>query len=278
MSRRPSRFLALGLVAAVLCSAACLTHLRRAKSFYAEGQERARAFRTEQAVAYWKKALEEAVRACRRDPSAQSFTVQGLALASLGRWREAEGAFLQAFALGFGEGEKWASDAALTGLAASFEDLGLEAAALRVYARIVDDSDFRPALMVAAERRTDLVLARAAEDAPDERARTLAALAKALDRLIDRDFSCGLYHYLQAQVAGHLGDQRRAYEEAVMARELGLPTEKIGRDNDNALVYCYGRLLAELAPAERDALAAAQARWAAKWGWPDDRTPAWKKE
>lgn len=278
MSRRPSRLLVFGLAAAVLGSAACLTSLRRAKSHYAEGQARAREFQTEQAVAHWKRALDEAARACRRDPSAQSFTVRGLALASLGRWREAEGAFLQAFALGFGEGERWASDAALTGLAASFEDLGLEASALRVYARIVDDSDFRPALMLAAERRTNLVLSRAAELAPDERARTLAALSKALDRLVDRDPACGLYHYLHAQVDGHLGDLRRSYEEAVMARELGLPTGKIGRDNDNQLVYCYGRLLAALAPAERDALAAAQARWAAKWGWRDDRTPAWKKE
>jgi hypothetical protein len=269
---------ALTLVLVVLFSASCLAPLRRAKHYYAEGQDLARASRTEQAVAYWKRALDESVRACRRSPSAQSFTVQGLALASLGRWREAEGAFLQAFALGFGDGKSWASDSALTGLAASFEDLGLEAPALRVYAQIVDDSQFEPALMLAAERRTNLVLARAAELEPDERGRTLAALVKTLDRLLDRDFACGLYHYLHAQVDGHLGDLRRSYEEAVMARELGLPTAKIGRDNDNQLVYCYVRLLASLAPAERDALAAAQARWAAKWGWRNDRTPAWKKE
>jgi hypothetical protein len=166
----------------------------------------------------------------------------------------------------------------LAGLAASFEDMGLEAQALRLYALLADRSDFKPALMVAAERRTDLVLAHLAEAEPAERTRTLAGLAKSLDRLIDRDFACGLYHYLRAQVDGHLGDPRRSYEEAVTARELGLPSEKIGRDNDNQLVYCYGRLMASLPPAERDALMAAQARWAAKWGWRDDRTPAWKKE
>jgi hypothetical protein len=163
-------------------------------------------------------------------------------------------------------------------LAASFEDLDLEAPALRIYAQLVDKSDFKPALMVAAERRTNLVLARAAGLDPGEKDRTLAALVKTLDRLLDRDFACGLYHYLHAQVDGHLGDMRRAYEEAVMARELGLPSEKIGRDNDNQLVYCYVRLRDLLPPAERDALTAAQARWAAKWGWRDDRTPAWKKE
>jgi hypothetical protein len=132
--------------------------------------------------------------------------------------------------------------------------------------------------MFAAEKRTDLVLAGAAGLDPKERDRALSGLLRSLDRLVDRDFACGLYHYLHAQVDGHVGDLRRSYEEAVMARELGLPSEKIGRDNDNQLVYCYVRLIASLAPAERDALAAAQARWAAKWGWRDDRTPAWKKE
>jgi len=276
MRTRSSRFIALLLVAAL--SASCLTPLGRAKRSYAEAQARARAFETGAAVALWKRALDEASLACRRSPSAQSFTVKGLIEANLGRWPEAQASFLQAFAFGFKDGEAWASDAALTGLAASFEDRGLEAAALRLYAQIVDRSEFRPALMLAAERRTSLILAGTVDLASDAKARTLAGLAKSLDRLIDRDFGCGLYHYLHAQVDGHAGDLPRAYEEAVMARELGLPSEKIGRDNDNQLVYCYVRLLDSLPAAERDALAAAQARSAAKWGWRDDRTPAWKKE
>jgi tetratricopeptide (TPR) repeat protein len=272
------RLRAIALFFVLVSTVSCLTHLSRAKRYYAEGQDQARALQTERAIAYWQKALDEAGRECRRKPSAQAFTVLGLAEANLGRWREAESSFLTAFALGFGDGEAWASDSALAGLAASFEDLDLEAPALRIYAQLVDKSDFKPALMVAAERRTNLVLARSADLEPDEKDRALAALVKALDRLLDRDFACGLYHYLHAQVDGHLGDLRRAYEEAVMARELGLPSAKIGRDNDNQLVYCYVRLRDSLPPAERDALTAAQARWAAKWGWRDDRTPAWKKE
>ncbi len=275
---RSRRLRAFTLAFVLVSTVSCLTPLSRAKRYYAEGQDEARAFQTEQAVAHWKKALDEADRECRRKPSAQAFTVKGLAEANLGRWREAEASFLKAFSLGFGEGEAWASDSALAGLAASFEDLDLEAPALRIYAQLVDKSDFKPALMVAAERRTNLVLARAADLDPGEKDRALAALVKTLDRLLDRDFACGLYHYLHAQVDGHLGDMRRAYEEAVMARELGLPSEKIGRDNDNLLVYCYVRLRDLLPPDERDALTAAQARWAAKWGWRDDRTPAWKKE
>jgi tetratricopeptide (TPR) repeat protein len=276
MNNRRLRALALAFV--FVSTVSCLTHLSRAKRYYAEGQDQARAFQTEQAVAYWKRALDEADRACRRKPSAQALTVKGLAEANLDRWREAEASFLKAFSLGFGAGEAWASDSALAGLAASFEDLDLEAPALRIYAQLVDKSDFKPALMVAAERRTNLVLARAADLGPDEKDRALVAFVKTLDRLLDRDFACGLFHYLHAQVDGHLGDMRRAYEEAVMARELGLPSAKIGRDNDNQLVYCYVRLRDSLPPTERDALTAAQARWAAKWGWRDDRTPAWKKE
>jgi tetratricopeptide (TPR) repeat protein len=275
---RNRRLRAFTLILVFVSTISCLTHLSRAKRYYAEGQDQARAFQTEQAVAHWRKALDEAGRECRRKPSAQAFTVKGLAEASLGRWREAEASFLKAFSLGFGAGEGWAADSALAGLAASFEDLDLEAPALRIYAQLVDKSDFKPAVMVAAERRTNLVLARAADLDSGERDRTVAALVKDLDRLLDRDFACGLYHYLHSQADGHLGDMRRAYEEAVMARELGLPSAKIGRDNDNQLVYCYVRLRDSLPPAERAALTAAQARWAAKWGWRDDRTPAWKKE
>ncbi|HDT12995.1 MAG TPA: hypothetical protein ENO03_01420, partial [Candidatus Aminicenantes bacterium] len=64
-------------VLAVLLSASCLAHLDRAKRSYAEGQARARAFQTEQAIAHWKRTLDEAGRACRRRPSAQAFTVRG---------------------------------------------------------------------------------------------------------------------------------------------------------------------------------------------------------
>jgi tetratricopeptide (TPR) repeat protein len=273
-----ARALALVIGLAATLSIACLTDLRRAKLEYAAGQEFARTSQTARAIAHWKRSLEEAARACRRRPSAQAFTVKGLAEAKLGRWREAEASFLQAFSFGFGPGEAWASDSALVGLAASFEDMGLDAPALRIYAQVADRSDFRPALMVAAERRTNLVLAQCADLSGGEKAQALATLGKTLDRLIEHDFACGLYHYLRGQVDAHLGDFRRSYEEAVMARELGLPTDKIGRDNDNQLVYCYVRLCDSASPAEREALTAAQARWAAKWGWRDDRTPAWKKE
>ncbi len=271
-------FPAAALVLAFALSVACLPHLRRAKQFYAEGQDEARAFRTEAAVASWKRALDEAGRECRRKPSAQAFTIKGLAETNLGRWREAEASFLKAFNLGFEAGEAWASDVALAGLAASFEELGLEAPSLRIYAQLLDKSAFKPVLMTAAERRTNLILARAAGSDPEERSRTLTGLLKTLDRLLDRDFACGLYHYLHAQIDGHLGDLRRSYEEAVIARELGLSSEKMSRDNDNQLVYCYDKLKETLPEAESRAFAAAHSGWTKRWGWRDARTPAWKKE
>jgi tetratricopeptide (TPR) repeat protein len=268
----------LALVLAASLSWGCLSHLASAKRSYAEGRDQAAALRTDLAIASWKRSLEEADRACRRRPSAQAFTVKGLAETSLGRWREAEASFLKAFSLGFDKGEAWAADASLAGLAASFEELGLEASALRIHAHLLDRSDFRPALMFAAERRTNIVLAGMDGLDAKERDRALAGLVKTLDRLIDRDFACGLYHYLHAQVDGHSDDLRRSYEEAVMARELGLPSEPILRDNDNQLVFCYDRLAVSLPAAERGTFAAAHAAWAKKWGWRDARTPSWKKE
>lgn len=271
-------FPAAAIALVFVLSVACLPHLRKAKQFYAEGQDQARVFRTEAAVASWKRALDEAERECRRKPSGQAFTIKGLAETNLGRWREAEASFLKAFSLGFESGEAWASDAALAGLAASFEELGLEAPALRIYAQLLDKSAFKPVVMMAAEKRTNLVLARAAGLDPEEKSRTLAGLAKTLDRLLDRDFACGLTHYLHAQVDGHLGDLRRSYEEAVIARELGLPSEKISRDNDNQLIYCYDKLIETLPAAESKAFASAHSGWTKKWGWRDARTPAWKKD
>ncbi len=62
-----------------------------------------------------------------------------------------------------------------------------------------------------------------------------------------------------------------------MARELGLPTEKILRDNDLQVVYCYEALKKGLGPDEWRAFEGLYGRWIRKWGWPDAVTPGWKK-
>ena len=46
----------------------------------------------------------------------------------------------------------------------------------------------------------------------------------------------------------HLQEFGKSFERAVMARELGLPTEQIFRDNDNQIVYCYRELKNSLHP------------------------------
>jgi tetratricopeptide (TPR) repeat protein len=277
---RPGRLRARAAVAAVgvlLSLTACVSHLRDAKAAYAEGQELARGYRTARAVAAFKRALSEAGLEARRNPSAQAFMVKGLAEASLGLWRDAETSFVKAAGLGFDPGEAWASDVALLGLAVSFEELGLPDPALRAYENILAKSAFKPVLMTAAQKYADLSLTRALALDEKDKARALAGLVRAVERLEGEDFACGLYHYLHSQVEGHRGDYGRSYEEAVAARELGLPSEKILRDNDNQIVFCFDELAGSLDDAGRASLTARHAAWTKKWGWKDARTPDWKE-
>lgn len=259
-----------------LAFAACAVSLREAKFAYAEGQAAEQNLDTARAVAAYKRARLEAADAVRRTPSAQAYALKGMAETALELWPEAKASFVNAFALGFAEGEDWAADVSLLGLARSFEETGLESAALRAYESLLGGGAFKPARQAAAARYVDLVLARALEGEGRERERALLDLRKTAEALIGRDFACGYFHYLYAQVSGHLGDSARGYEEAVAARELGLGAARVRRDNDLQIVYCYENRLEALPAAERDAFAARHAARATAWGWPDARTPEWK--
>ena len=265
----------LGLAIGFLC-AACAVPLREAKLAYAEGQAREQAFDTARAVAAYKRARLEAGEAVRRSPSAQAYTLKGLAEAALELWPEAKASFLGAFALGFADGEDWAADVSLLGLARSFEETGLETAALRAYDSLLGGGAFKPARQAAAARYVDLVLASALEIEGRARERALVDLRKTAENLLEKDFACGYFHYLHAQVSGHLADHARGYEEAVAARELGLGSAKVRRDNDLQIVYCYEKRLEALPAGERETFAARHAARAAAWGWPDARTPEWR--
>jgi hypothetical protein len=275
-ARRFRFLLALALV--LVFGASCLTHLRNAKTAYAEAQEFSRLYRTEQAVAAYKRALAEAGLEARKNPSAQAFMLKGLAEVNLELWKDAETSFVKASGLGFSDGEAWASDVSLLGLAISFEELGLEEPALRAYGNLLGKSAFKPVQLAAVRRYADRTLARARSLGEKEKSAALAGLAKIIERLEAADYACGFYHYFHSQVESHRSDFRRSYEEAVMARELGLPSEKVLRDNDNQLIFCCDKLAGILGGAERDAFAAAHAAWAKKWGWKDVRTPDWKRE
>ena len=263
---------------AVLLLAGCSPHLKQAKLYYSEGQLRTRAYETAQAAASYKRALLEAEKAVRSNPSAQAFMLKGLSEACLEKWPDAEKSFLQAFAFGFVEGEEWARDVSLLGLGSSLEELGLKDAALRNLLDLVDKAKFKPARLEAARRYVDLRLAAASGLDEKEKTRALAAVAKTLEKLIDGDFACGFYHYLLSQTESHREDYRKSFEEAAIARELGLPSEKVLRDNDLQIIFIRGQMKERLSPDDGKAFDELYARWTRKWGWKDPLTPNWKKE
>ncbi len=276
----PRRWLrVLGVLALALAlGPSCLSHLRNAKTAYIEAQDLSRHYQTEQAVAAYKRALAEAALEAGKNPSAQAFTLKGLAEVNLGLWADAEGSFIKASGLGFSDGEAWAADVALLGLAISFEELGLREPCLQAYENLLGRSGFKPVRLAAAQKFADLTLARALVLGDKEKARAVSDLVRVVEKLEAADFACGFYHYVHSQAESHRGDLRRSYEEAVMARELGLPSAKILRDNDNQIIFCRDKLAATLPEAERAAFAASHEAWAKKWGWKDGRTPDWKRE
>jgi tetratricopeptide (TPR) repeat protein len=260
-----------------LSASGCVSHLRQAKLFYSQGQEFSRAYETGNAAASFKKALLEADLEAKKNPSAQAFMLKGLAEASLEMWPEAEASFLKAHALGFESGEEWAADVSLLGLASSFHELGLKDQAYRVWAILVEKSKFKPVLLAAAQKYTDLALARAAEAGGSKKGGNLTETIKTIDKLINRDFACGYYHYLRSQIGIHLADYRTSYQEAVTARELGLSSEKVFRDNDLQIIFCLEKLKESLPPGEWQEFSIRHAVWVKRWGWKDGRTPAWKQ-
>lgn len=262
----------------VLLLAGCSSHFKQAKLFYSEGQLQARAYESARAAAFYKRALLEAEKAVQANPSAQAFMLKGLAEAALEKWPEAETSFLQAFLLGFAEGEEWARDVSCLGLSASLEELGLKDAALRTFVDLVDHAKFKPARLEAARRYVDVSLTATSALDGKEKAEALAAVVKKLEKLIDGDFSCGFYHYLLSQTESHREDYRKSFEEAVMARELGLPTEKVLRDNDLQIIFISTKMKDRLSPDDWKDFEELVGRWTRKWGWKDTLTPFWRKE
>ena len=139
-------------------------------------------------------------------------------------------------------------------------------------------SAYEPVRLAAVQRYVELATERASELPAAEKSRALARVVTAIDKLEADNYACGLYHYYHGQVESHRGDYRRSYEESVIARELGLPHERVLRDNDNQIVFCYDRLVSSLPEEERGAFEAAHGAWTRKWGWKDTRTPGWKKD
>ncbi len=265
----------------VLCLyslSACVSHLKEAKFNYTQAQKFSRLYQTEKAIAYFKRTLREAEKEVEKHPSAQGYMLKGMAELSLKKWEKAEESFLNAFSYGFEKGEDWARQLSLFGLASSMEELGLENSALRIYSNLIQKSKLKPVTVSAAQKYSSIMLRRALRKEEKERKKMLAVVLKAVEKLAEKDLSCGFYHYLQSQILSHLSDYKRSFEEAVMARELGLPTQEIFRDNDLQIIFCYQRLKVKLSPEEWEEFRARYMKWVKRWNWKDPEIPGWKKE
>jgi len=280
MSKYPVRRKNIALIFSFLMACAlssCTSHLKNAKFHYVRAQEFSRAYKTETAIGSYKKTLEEAKKEVAKNPSAQAFMLKGLAELHLNSWEDAGQSFLVAFAYGFDKGQEWAEWVSLLGLASVLQEMGLSQSAFQIYAQIVEKSKLQPVSIFAAQKYTDMALQRALREEGKQKERLLSAVFREVEKLTNRDLSCGFYHYLQAQVLSHMGDYDRSFEESVMARELGLPTQEIFRDNDLQVVFCYRRLKEELSSENWEKFHVLYLKWVERWNWPDPETPDWKK-
>ena len=110
-----------------------------------------------------------------------------------------------------------------------------------------------------------------------ERDKILADAIKIVEQAVESEPAYGYYHYLLAQVLAHQKDYGESLEEAVMAKELGLPSEKINRDNDLQIVFCYEQLGKSLSGEELTVFQLRYNNWVKKWKWQNETTPDWQR-
>jgi hypothetical protein len=134
-----------------------------------------------------------------------------------------------------------------------------------------------PVTIFASQKYTELVLKKVLEEKGKQREKRLSGLLREIENLAERDLSCGFFHYLQSQVLAHMGEYRKCFEEAVIAKELGLPTQEIMRDNDLQIVFCFQKLQEELTQEEREKFHTLYLEWVKRWNWPEPGIPNWKK-
>jgi len=265
------------LFTCLLALTGCVSHLEEAKYHFAAGQEFSRAYQTEKAVASFQRALFEVGREAHKHPSAQAYMLKGLLELNLEKWETAKESFLKAESLGFEKGEEWASQLALFGLAATLQEMGLPDTASNVYQFLLDKSSFEPVTRLAAGRYVGLGLERALKSENSLRKKILDDLLKTTEKLLVKNFGCGFCHYLKSQILSHLAEYRKSFESAVIAREIGLPTEQTLRDNDNQIVFCYRKLKSSLPPQEWEDFESHFTEWMKRWNWEGPEKPAWKK-
>lgn len=255
----------------------CTSHLQDAKFYYVQAQDFSRSYKTDLAIGSYKKVLEEAEKEVAKQASSQAFMLKGLAEMHLNLWEEARLSFLAAFSYGFEKGQEWAEWVSLFGLASAMQELGLTQSAFQIYEHLVEKSKLKPVTIFAAQKYSDMALQTALREEGKQRERLLSGLYREIEKLTNTDLSCGFYHYLQSQVLGHLNEYRRCFEEGVMARELGLPTQEIFRDNDLQIVFCAQQLKKDLTSEDWEEFWNLYMEWTKRWNWPEPETPDWKK-
>ncbi len=257
--------------------------LLKARTDYLQAQELERSLRQEEATAFYKKSREEASAIINRKPTAEAYLLKGLAEVNLNLWAEAENSFRLAAALGEDKALAWAEELRLYGLARSFEAQGWAETSSRLYDILAEKGKYQPVVRAAVGQLVDLKLQALGEmeeissASQKEKSTILSEALKIVERAVESEPACGYYHYLLAQVLAHQKDYRQSLEESVMAKELGLPSEKINRDNDLQIVFCFEQLAKILSG---DELADFQIRynnWVKKWKWVNTTTPDWKR-
>lgn len=255
----------------------CVSHLKEAKFYYDQGQRFSRSLEQGKAVASFKRALKEAELETEKHPSAQAYMLKGLAELELKLWKEAGESFRQAFSCGFDKGEEWAKQVSLLGLASSLDEMGLKEAAFKIYAHLIERSKLDQILLVASQKYTEMALEKTSQKSEQVKKKELSSLLKSIQKLSQKDMSNGFYHYLQSQIHSHLLEYEQSFEEAVMAKELSLPSERITCDNDLQIVFCYQKLKEKLSPRQWEKFFSSYLQWIKKWRWQDPETPEWKK-
>jgi tetratricopeptide (TPR) repeat protein len=262
---------------AMLIFTGCVSSLQKAKVSFAQAQIFDRSFKTEQAAGLYKKTLEEIDREIRKKPSAQAYLLKGQVEVKLEKWAEAEDSFRLAASLGEEKAGSWAKEVSLYGLALSSEQQGFGQSAARLYNILVEKGEFSPVVMASVGKLVDYQLKVLDEVSSSQKEKILSSSIKIVEKALADDPARGYYHYLLAQLLSHQKKYVESFEEAAMARELGLPSEKIVRDNDNQIIFCYQQLKQSLSQDEFERFYKVYNSWIKKWGWADEITPDWKR-
>jgi len=269
------------LLASILCVAlqACATHrLDGVKAHYLRGVELAGRMDRAAAAAEFTAARDEATRITGGGAAAaQAQLVKGQAELELGDFESARVSFAAARGGGLDAEAGWERVAVLLGMASVYEEMRMprEAAGLcesaMADARKLGSATFE----IVCARWVDLMLGFGLESADDKaRGKLLEGIDKKVRGLVDDNPTSGTLRYLVSQIDMHLGLYGDAWRSAVLARELGLPTEEILRDNDQSLLFCY-RMLVEAGSRE---YVTWQEGWARRWNWRDATHPDWEEE